>query len=87
MDTTKFLEPNTKEADRLMENMKRTMEHPWSAINDGYVWTLDGVDLRSPIKQFPKLDYLKEATNWWMKERLIAFPKSRRMMMSWMATW
>ena len=87
MASTKVLEPNTKEADRLMANMRRTMEHPWSAIEDNYVWTLDGIDLRSPIKQFPKLDYLKEATDLWVKEKLTAWPKSRRMMMSWTAVW
>jgi len=53
------VEENTKESDRLIANMRRTMEHPWSAISDGYIYTLDGIDLRSPIKQFPQTEYLK----------------------------
>jgi phage FluMu gp28-like protein len=82
-----MVEENTKESDRLIANMKRTMEHPWSAIEDGYIYTLDGIDLRSPIKQFPTTEYLKYATDLWMKEKLTAWPKSRRMIMSWTATW
>lgn len=87
MASSNILEPNTKEADRLLANMKRTMEHPWSAIEDGYIYTLDGIDLSAPIKQFPISPYLKCATDLWMKEKLTAWPKSRRMIMSWMATW
>lgn len=85
---SEIIEPNTKEADRLIANMRRTIEHPWSAIEDGYVWTLDGVDLSCPIKQFPRGDtYLRDCTDWWMKRRLTAWPKSRRMMFSWMMVW
>lgn len=84
----RYVEPNTKEADRIIANMKRTMSHPWSAIEDGYVWTLDGVDMNSPIKQFPRGDtYLRDCTEIWMQEKLTAWPKSRRMMFSWLMVW
>ena len=87
MATSTSIEPNTAEADRLLSNMRMVMEHPWAAIEAGYIYTLDGVDMRSPIKQFPKESYLRCATDIWMKEKLTAWPKSRRMIMSWMATW
>ena len=82
------VEENTKEADRLVANTRRVMEHPWAAIEDGYVFTLDGVDLASPIKRFPKGDvYLRDCTDIWFKEKLTAWPKSRRMIFSWLMTW
>jgi hypothetical protein len=88
MGTTGVLvEPNTKEADRLLSNMRAVIEHPWAAVEMGYVWTLDEEHVDSPIKQFPKLDYLREATDIWFKNRLTAWPKSRRMMLSWLMIW
>ncbi len=81
------IEPNHREADRLVANMREAMSHPWACIERGWVFTLDGIDLRSPIKQFPKAEYLRYATDLWVKERLLALPKSRRMIMSWMAVW
>ena len=63
------------------------MEHPWAAVIDGYVWTLDEVDLRKPIKQFPDYPWLRECTEIWLREPLTAWPKSRRMMMSWLMVW
>lgn len=84
----KPVEPNTPAADRIVANMKRVMEHPWAAIEDGYVWTLDASNLSSPIRQFPKGEtYLRECTEIWLQERLTAWPKSRRMMFSWLMTW
>lgn len=82
-----MIEENTKESDRLISNMRSVIEHPWAAIEMGLIYTLDGIDLRSPIKQFPKHEYLRYATDLWMKEKLTAWPKSRRMIMSWMAVW
>jgi hypothetical protein len=82
-----MIEPNTKEADRLIRNMERITEHPWAAIEEGWVWTLDEVDLRSPIKQFPNESWLREVTEIWFKESLTAWPKSRRMKMSWVMVW
>jgi len=82
-----MVEENTKESDRLISNMRSVIEHPWAAIEMGFVYTLDGIDLNSPIKPFPKSEYLRYATDLWMKEKLTAWPKSRRMIMSWMATW
>lgn len=81
------VEPNTKIADKLLSNMEAITEHPWCAIEMGWLWTLDEVDLRSPIKQFPNEPWLREITEIWMKEPLTAFPKSRRMKMSWLMVW
>ena len=67
--------------------MERITEHPWAAIEEGWVWSLDEVDLRKPIKQFPPEPWLREVVEIWMKEPLTAWPKSRRMKMSWIFTW
>jgi len=83
-------EPNTKRADEVVARVKRLRESPWAAIDEGHIWTLDSVKLSDPagvIKKFPKHPWLREATEFWMDNPLTAWPKSRRMMMSWMAVW
>lgn len=80
-------EPNTAEWDRRLRNMELITEHPWAAIEEGWVWTLDAVDLRTPIKQFPNEPWLREVTEIWLKEPLTAWPKTRRMKMSWVMSW
>lgn len=76
-----------KEAERLAANFSRIAEHPWAAIEEGLIWTLDSSNLREPIRKFPASPWLREVTDIWMKERLTAWPKSRRMMMTWLMSW
>lgn len=48
------------------------------------VRTLDEVDKVAPIKPFPwELEYIQLYCRLWVRERFIAVPKSRRMLMSW----
>lgn len=48
------------------------------------VRTQDQVDRLRPIKPFPvDLEYVRLYANVWTRERLLAVPKSRRMIMSW----
>lgn len=82
-----MVEPNTAEADRLIRNMERMLESPWAAVEEGWIWSLDEVDLRAPIKKFPPEPWLREVTEIWMREPLTAWPKSRRMKMSWIMVW
>lgn len=65
-------------------NMKRWHAHPWHMIEDGVIWTLDNVDIKTPIKQFPVSPWLRAVTDEWLEHKLLAVPKSRRMMMSWL---
>lgn len=84
------VEPNTRKADDIVAKVKRLRSHPWAAIEDGIVWTLDSAKLSDPagvIKRFPKAPWLREATQIWLDNPLTAWPKSRRMMMSWLAVW
>lgn len=84
------LEPNTKQADAIIATIKRLRSHPWAAIEDGLVWTLDSARLSDPagvIKRFPPHPWLREITEIWLGSTLFACPKSRRMMMSWLAVW
>ncbi len=67
--------------------MERFVQHPWSAIEDGYIWTLDSIDLRNPVKQFPNEPWLREVSVLWLRSKLFACPKSRRMKMSWLMCW
>ena len=55
-------------------------------VEDGAIITLDSVDLKNPIKKFPTTEYLKQVSDVWLHADppLVAFPKSRRMMMSWL---
>ena len=81
------VEPNTKAADRIIANMQRTMEHPWSAVEDGYVFTLDPKNLREPIRRLPNHPWLRTVANIWMKENLLAIVKSRQMITTWTMDW
>ena len=65
-------------------NMKRWHAHPWHMIEDGVIWTLDQVDMKNPIKQFPDHRWLRVITEEWLEHKLLAIPKSRRMMMTWL---
>lgn len=48
------------------------------------VYTRDQVDSKNPIKLYPAdKDYLRLFIKLWHRERMIAVPKSRRMVMSW----
>ena len=70
----------------IIARLMRWRAHPWNLVEDGAVWTLDSVDLKNPIKKYPNLEYLKTVSNIWLEADppLVAFPKSRRMMMSWL---
>lgn len=57
--------------------------NPWAFLQD-CVLTLDPVSLHNPIKPFPAyLEYLEFLCHLWQREKLIAIPKSRRMVCSW----
>lgn len=73
----------------LISRTREVMEHPWAAIERGYVWTLDSTDLRGPIKKFPADPWLRELTEVWLRADppLFACPKTRRMMISWLMVW
>lgn len=59
------------------------LNNPWSFLKD-CVFTLDQVSQDSPIKPFPSyLEYLEFLAHLWAKEKLLAIPKSRRMVCSW----
>lgn len=84
------VDPNTKAADQIVEKIKRYRSHPWAMIEEGLIWTLDSAKLSDPkgvIKKFPPEPWLREITDIWMGCTMFACPKSRRMMMSWLAIW
>ena len=84
------VEPNTRRADDIVARVMRLRESPWAAIDEGIVWTLDSAKLSDPagvIKRFPKESWLREATEFWLANPLTAWPKSRRMKMSWLSVW
>ena len=55
--------------------------HPWAFIRDA-CWTIDEAD-DGTVKRFPDLPYLRHICEVWQRERLLAIPKSRRMMLTW----
>lgn len=55
----------------------------WAFLTE-QCWTKDEVAPDEPIKLFPALPHLKYILKLWETERLLAVPKSRRMMMTWL---
>lgn len=59
------------------------VRQPWDFLSE-CVFTLDQVSADNPIKPFPSyLEYLRFLCQLWQIEKLIAAPKSRRMVCSW----
>jgi phage FluMu gp28-like protein len=56
--------------------------NPWLWIMT-CCWTVDEAD-KGQIKRFPEKDYLGYVVDVWMRESLLAIPKSRRMLMTWL---
>ena len=54
--------------------------------HDGYVFTLDPHDERTPVKRFPKKEYTEFLVDEWLKESLLLIPKSRQIMATWLFT-
>ena len=62
---------------------QRYIRDPWAFLED-CVFTLDQVNQNSPIKAFPSyLEYTRFIAKLWLREKLLAIPKSRRMICSW----
>lgn len=57
-------------------------DSPWHFITQ-CCFTRDAVDSENPIKLFPDYPYLRFVMDVWMREKLLAIPKSRRMTISW----
>jgi phage FluMu gp28-like protein len=68
----------------IAQNMSRWHKDPWSMVKDGVIYTLDQVDLSNPIKRFPANPWLETITREWEANKLLAVPKSRRMMLTWL---
>ena len=56
-------------------------KNPWHFIRD-CLWTIDEADKKE--KKFPDKPYLEYMVKVWMREPLLAVPKSRRMMATWL---
>lgn len=55
---------------------------PWQWIKD-CCWTMDEAD-EGKVKKFPDKEYLSHICEVWMIENILAIPKTRRMMLSWL---
>jgi hypothetical protein len=67
----------------LLERLSRVRRDPVEFLK--CVRTRDEVDQKCPVKAFPwETDYVRLYAKLWVKERFLAVPKSRRMMMSWL---
>lgn len=61
----------------------RYARDPWAFLQD-CVYTLDQVSQNDAIKPFPSyLEYVEFLARLWIREKLLAIPKSRRMICSW----
>lgn len=72
----------TPHANQALEIITKVRRDPIEFLR--CVRTLDEVDKVKPIKPFPvELEYIQLYAKLWVRERFIAVPKSRRMLMSW----
>ena len=55
---------------------------PWAFIRDACK-TLDEAD-NGNVKPFPDLPYLRHICEVWGRHKMLAIPKSRRMMLTWL---
>lgn len=70
-----------KKALERREQMKKWSADPWLFIKE-CCWTVDEADA-GKVKRFPDLEYLRLVCEVWLRENLLAIPKSRRMMLTW----
>lgn len=55
--------------------------NPWLFVKE-CCWTMDEAD-EGKVKRFPDKPYLQYVCEVWLRESLLAIPKTRRMMLSW----
>ena len=70
-----------KKALERRDKMKAWSADPWQFIKD-CCWTIDEAD-EGKIKRFPDKEYLRIVCEVWQRENLLAIPKSRRMLLTW----
>ena len=78
------LAPDIPLESEIAARMRRWHAHPWHMVQDKVIYTLDGVDFKTPVKPLPTYPWLKYTTEQWLDSRLLAVPKSRRMQMTWL---
>jgi hypothetical protein len=66
----------------VLEAFEQYQKNPWFFLID-CCWTKDEAD-KGLVKRFPKKEYLQYIVQVWQEENLIAVPKSRRMLMTWL---
>lgn len=76
--------PKEVDPKKIAANMKRWHADPWNMVKDGVIYTLDQADLDNPVKKFPPNPWLELITREWQANKLLAVPKSRRMMLTWL---
>lgn len=83
-DKFTFMQLNPVEQTRLqLNNYSEYSRNPYKFLCD-CMYSLDSVDQNNPIKLFPShLEYVQFLAALWLRKRLLAIPKSRRMYCSW----
>lgn len=66
----------------MLEAYRQFGQDPWFFVKD-CCWTKDEAD-EGQVKRMPDKEYLRYLTRAWQAESIIAIPKSRRMMMTWL---
>ena len=74
------------QAATIARNMEVWFTNPWSMVEDSVIWTNDQADILNPFKLFPVHPWLKIVTSLWLDSRLVAVPKSRRQLITWLMT-
>lgn len=76
------LSQREKQELKMLLEWQRWSQDPWQWIKD-CCWTMDEAD-QGRAKRFPDKEYLAHICVVWMRESIIAIPKTRRMLLSWL---
>ena len=75
------LSPREEQELKILLEFEHWRQNPWHFIRD-CLWTIDEADKKE--KKFPDKPYLEYLVEVWLRESLLAVPKSRRMMATWL---
>lgn len=75
------LSPKEQQELKVLLEWQAWSRDPWQWIQD-CCWTVDEAD-SGKTKRFPNKEYLQYVCIVWMRESLLAIPKTRRMLLTW----
>jgi len=85
MKSVEYLQKLAKSPELRNLEWAKCHEDPYYWLTN-WAFTLDVHDPKNPQKPFPDKEYLRIIVDKWLEHKILLFPKSRQMMMSWVFT-